>query len=299
MIKRNTNVRNQKASRRLLVLAAIALVGGGVACWGMACGFGALRDVWLEQFRVQDSAIDVVVSYSPTPEDPIEAKSKIDTVKYIFGLTNGVNLATIPYAELRAQALTKYPEIHDIQIERRLPRRVTILAKEREPAVRIFPPKGKTNSGLVADYDGVVFRNYNCPPLPIIREADAARCKRGQRLEDHARAALQLVHLLADAANGKSDAEPELANLRVLEIDTSKKDYLLVTLDDYSTAEIAWARMGEDSEVAQKSLRRQLVHLAQAIATRLTPRATRWIATEYEKGGHVYAADPARLGEKR
>ena len=71
-----------------------------------------------------------------------------------------------------------------------------------------------------------------------------------------------------------------------------------MTLDDYSTVEIAWDRMGEDSEIAQKSLRRQLVHLAQAIATRLTPRSTRWIVTEYEKGGRVYAADPARLGER-
>ena len=56
--------------------------------------------------------------------------------------------------------------------------------------------------------------------------------------------------------------------------------------------------MGEDSDIAQKSLRRQLVHLAHAIATRLTPRATPWIATEYEKGGRVYAADPTRHGER-
>ena len=71
-----------------------------------------------------------------------------------------------------------------------------------------------------------------------------------------------------------------------------------MTLGDYSTAEIAWERMGDDSEVALKSLRRQLVHLAQAIAARLTPRATRWIATEYQKDGRVYAANPARLGER-
>ena len=104
------------------------------------------------------------------------------------------------------------------------------------------------------------------------------------------------MHLLAEVADGKVEAPPQLAELRVLEIDTSKKDYVLVTLGDYSTAEIAWSRMGEDAEEAHQSLRRQLVHLAQAIATRLTPRATRWIATEYEKGGRVYAADPARVG---
>lgn len=298
MIKRNTNVKNLKASRRLLVLAAIVLVGGALACWGLSLGFTALREVWREQFRVQDAAVDIVVTYSPKPEDPNEEKIKIDIIKYIFGLTNGVNLATIPYEAKRAEALEKYAFIQDILIERRLPRRVTLHAKEREPAVRVAPLKSKGNSGLVADYEGIVFPNSHCPQLPTIREADATRCKSGARLEGHARAALQLVHVLADAASGKSDAAPELADLRVREIDTSRKDYLLVTLNDSSTAEIAWDRMGEDSKPALQSLQRQLKHLSQAIAARLTPPATRWIATEYEKGGRVYAADPTRLGER-
>ena len=293
MIKRNANVnvKNQKAVRRLLLLAALVLVCGGFVCWGFAVGVGALREVWREQFRVQDSAIDVVVTSSGKNVTPA-------TIVYYFGLTNGANLATIPYDELRKSLIARIPNIHDISIERRLPRRVTVDVKEREPAVRIAPPKGASDSGLVADYDGVVFRTYNSPRLPIIRESSEIRHTAGHRLEGHARAALQLVHLLAEVADGKSDAPPALADLRVLEVNTSKKDYLLVTLGDYSTAEIAWDHMGEDSEIAHQSLRRQLVHLAQAIATRLTPRATRWIATEYEKGGRVYAADPARLGER-
>ena len=293
MIKRNANVnvKNQKALRRLLLLAALVLVCGGFVCWGFAVGVGALREVWREQFRVQDSAIDVVVTSSGKNVTPA-------TIVYYFGLTNGANLATIPYDELRKSLIARIPNIHDISIERRLPRRVTVDVKEREPAVRIAPPKGASDSGLVADYDGVVFRTYNSPRLPIIRESSEIRHTAGHRLEGHARAALQLVHLLAEVADGKSDAPPALADLRVLELDTSKKDYLLVTLDDYSTAEIAWDRMGEDSEIAQKSLHRQLLHLSQAIATRLTPRSIRWIVTEYEKGGRVYAADPARLGER-
>ncbi len=291
MIKRNTNVRDQRASRRLLAFAVVALVGGGLACWGLSIGFFALREIWREQFVVQNSAIDVVVTSSGKNVKP-------ETIIYCFGLTNGANLATIPYAELRQRLIARIPNIHDITITRRLPRRVTVDVREREPAVRIVPPKGTPDSGLVADYDNVVFRTFNSPPLPIIRGTDEAHCKPGQRLEGHARAALQLVRLLAEAADAKSDTAPELASLRVLDIDTSKKDYLLMTLGDYSTAEIAWERMGEDSELAHKSLRRQLVHLAQAIATRLTPRTTRWIATEYQKDGRVYAADPARLGER-
>ena len=291
MIKRNTNVKSLVAIRRRIAVAVSLLVIAAAACCGLAIGGGALSAIWREQFRVQDSAIDVVVTSSGKNVTPA-------TIVYYFGLTNGANLATIPYDELRKSLIARIPNIHDISIERRLPRRVTVDVKEREPAVRIAPPKGASDSGLVADYDGVVFRTYNSPRLPIIRESSEIRHTAGHRLEGHARAALQLVHLLAEVADGKSDAPPALADLRVLELDTSKKDYLLVTLGDYSTAEIAWDHMGEDSEIAHQSLRRQLVHLAQAIATRLTPRATRWIATEYEKGGRVYAADPARLGER-
>ena len=90
MIKRNANVnvKNQRALRRLLVLVAIVLVGGGLACCGAAIGFQALRNVWLEQFRVQDPAIDVVVT---TPGGNVTP----ETVTQLFDLTNGANLATI------------------------------------------------------------------------------------------------------------------------------------------------------------------------------------------------------------
>lgn len=289
MIKRNTNVKSLVAIRRRIAVAVSLLVIAAAACCGLALGGGALSAIWREQFRVQDSAIDVVVTSSGKNVKP-------DTIIYYFGLTNGANLATIPYENLRKGLIARIPNIKDIKVERRLPRRVTVDVKEREPAVRIAPAKGAPSSGLVADYDGVVFRTFNSPPLPIIREAADKRHAPGQKLEGNAGAALRLVHLLAEAADAKSDEAPELSELRVLEVDTSKKDYLLVTLGDYSTAEIAWERMHEDSEVSRKSLRRQLLRLAQAIATRLTPRTTRWIATEYEKGGRVYATDPARLG---
>ena len=202
MIKRNANVnvKSQKAVRRLLVVAAIALVGGGVACWGAAIGFSALRSIWLEQFRVQDSAIDVIVTTPGVNVIP-------EIITFHFGLTNGANLATIPYQEKSRELIARNPNIRSISIERRLPRRVIIDVKEREPAVRIVAAKGTESAGLVADYDGVVFRTFKAPSqLPVMRESAETRHTPGQRLEGHAYAALQLVHVLADAAEGKSGA---------------------------------------------------------------------------------------------
>ena len=121
MIKRsaNVNVKSQKAVRRLLVVAAIVLVGGGVACWGAAIGFRALRSIWLEQFRVQDSAIDVIVTTPGVNVIP-------EIITFHFGLTNGANLATIPYQEKSRELIARNPNIRSISIERRLPRRVII-----------------------------------------------------------------------------------------------------------------------------------------------------------------------------
>ena len=165
MIKRNTNVKSLVAIRRRIAVAVSLLVIAAAACCGLAIGGGALSAIWREQFRVQDSAIDVVVTSSGKNVKP-------DTIIYYFGLTNGANLATIPYENLRKGLIARIPNIKDIKVERRLPRRVTVDVKEREPAVRIAPAKGAPNSGLVADYDGVVFRTFNSPPLPIIRGTD-------------------------------------------------------------------------------------------------------------------------------
>ena len=291
-------------------LLVVALLG--IAFWG---GMWSCRQ-WQRRARTRtraESGSDVAVArekailgvtsevfieFSPKPQTISEEMVKVDVIKFIFGLTNGVDLAAIPYDERRTQALRKYPEIKDVLIERQLPRRVNINVIERVPAVRLTSVKSKRNPGLVADYDGVVFRNVIIRGLPAICEDGETHFKRGDRLEGFARAALQLVRVLADAADGKSDAAPGLKDLRVLEIDTSKKDYLLVTLSDSSTVEIAWDHMWEDSEISRQSLRRQLTRLAQAISAKLTPRATRWIVTEYQKDGRIYAVDPARRGER-
>ena len=283
MIKRNKNVKRPSAAKRLLSFALALLAVGGLVFAGVAIGADALRDIWREQFAVRNSRIDVVVTSSGKIVHP-------DVITLQFGLTNGANLAKIPYAERRASLMKSIPNIRNLKVERRLPRRVTVEVEEREPAVRIAAPKGKADSGRVADFDGVVFRYFNCGQLPIIRETGAARAAApGDRLAGNATAALRLVKFLASASS-----DPDLSEMRVLEVDTASKDYLLVTFGDYSTAQIAWDCMDADTERSRTSLRRQLSHLAKAMAARLTPRTTRWIATDFGPGGRIYATDPAR-----
>jgi hypothetical protein len=258
----------------LLVLLAAALMG-------ISLGVSSLRKTWREQCVVTDRELDVVID---NRKDEQRRMVHPDIITLYFGLTNGANLATIPFADLREKLLGRIPNIADLKIERRLPNRVTITVVEREPAVRIATLKGRADSGRVADLEGVVFPfSSNVSALPVIREATATPA--GKRLTGMAAAAVRLV---------EEAALPDLADLSVLEVDTTHADYLLVTLGDYSRARIAWDRMCEDTRVSRTSLTNQLTRLSKAIATRVITQPTLWHATDYGSPGRVFAKDPAR-----
>ncbi|MGN0847312.1 MAG: cell division protein FtsQ/DivIB [Kiritimatiellia bacterium] len=271
------SIRTTISAMILAALVVLALIGAGIVF-----AFSALIGVWQEQCRVEDRELDVVITSGKMVHP--------DVVTLHFGLTNGANLAQIPYADLRLKLLARVPNIKDIRIERRLPNRVTIDVVEREPIVRVAPPRGRVETGRVADREGVVFPfSNNTALLPVIREAGELATPPGKKLTGHAAAALRLV---------EATAQPELADLRVLEVDTSHTDYLLATLGNYDRVKIAWDHMLEDTRQARESLTRQLRHVLQAINVHITPQTTLWIATDWGSPGRVYASDPARNGNQ-
>ncbi len=275
--------RTRDDARRVRVVVAIVtlLVLLAAALTGIAFGVSSLRKTWREQCVVTDRELDVVID---NRKDEQRRMVHPDIITLYFGLTNGANLATTPFADLRKKLLDRIPNIADLKIERRLPNRVTITVVEREPAVRIATLKGRADSGRVADLEGVVFPfSSNVSALPVIREASSTPA--GKRLTGMAAAAVRLV---------EEAALPELADLSVLEVDTTHADYLLVTLGDYSRARIAWDRMCEDSRASRTSLTNQLTRLSKAIATRVITQPTLWHATDYGSPGRVFAKDPAR-----
>lgn len=282
--RKQKGARGTGATRGLIATAigAGALLFAAIGI-GAAFGLGALAGIWREQYRVEDRDLDVVITTGKMVHP--------DVITLHFGLTNGANLATIPFADLRLKLLDRVPNIRDIQIERRLPNRVNIAVLEREPLARVAPPRGRAVSDRVADQEGVVFRfSSNTALLPLIREADSTPTPPGKRLTGHAAAALRLVEVAA---------QPELADLRVLEVNTSHKDYLFVTLGNYDRVKLAWDHMDEDSRLSRESLQRQLRHLQGVINANITPRTTVWIATDFGKPSRIYASDPARNGNQQ
>lgn len=286
MISRKKNSK-ESGGRRIAVaticLGILIVVGVGV---GTTVGIGKLTEIWHEQCRVNDPEIQAVIDNRSTRKMVHD-----EIVVTHFGLTNGANLAEIPFAELRRELLDRVPNIRDIRIERTLPNRVTVKVDERNPIARLgLRGRNTASTGRVADLEGVVFRySNNTDVLPLIREAESPPTPPGKRLSGFAAAALRLVDMAA---------QPEFADLRILEIDTSSKDYLLLVLSNQDRVKIAWDHMLDDTRPARESLGKQLKRVASAISANITARTTVWIATDWGTPGRVYATAPVRNGNQ-
>ena len=275
MIKPVTRKGGPKIERIIAISVLTAMLVAAVMA-GLAYAYGALSGIWREQCRVTDRELDVVISTGKMVHP--------DVITLHFGLTNGANLATIPFADLRANLLERIPNVRNIRIERRMPNRVTIDVEEREPIARIAPRRGAAAPGRVADLDGVVFwYNANTSLLPVVRESTDTPTVPGKKLVGNAAAALRLV---------REASLPELASLRVQEIETHHADYLFITLGNYDRAKIAWDHMQEDSRLSRESLHSQLTKLSQVIATHLTPQGTIWLATDWGPHSRITASGP-------
>ena len=283
MAERNSRMKPVPANaatrrRKYAALAAVALAVVGGALWGLSCGYGAMMSAYDEQCRVIDADVDVAVVVTGSAK-----MVNRDLVTDFFGLTNGANLAEIDFARKRSELLLT-PNIRDVHIERRMPNRVTIEVFEREPVARVAGHSRHASIGRVADAEGVVFRfQRNIAALPIIREAADINTTPGQKLSGMAAAAVHLVTAVSDLTS--------LGDFRILEIDTSPRDYLLLTLGNYSRAKFAWSHMGQDDSTAKASLKDQIVKLAQVISATPIAGTTMWNAMDYEDG-RIYADDP-------
>ena len=262
-MKKN-RMESRNGLKGLVAILAVLLVSA--AAIGLYMAYSTLHDMWLEQCEVTDVAEQVqVISGKFIPGDAI---------KDAFDLRNGANLATIDFTEKRRKVLERYPAIRDITIERRLPNRVKITVVEREPVVRMNLRGQKSETGRVADTDGVVFqRRQGTGLLPVVREAQAPGTAIGSHLEGRTLAALRLV---------ETCRLPELSDLGILEVDASKPDFLSATLGDYSTAKIAWRGMDDPDATSRAELIETLRNLRNAIRSNVGQGVKTWNATSPE-----------------
>lgn len=254
------NKDNRSARHALATLAVLAVVSTAAVAGMLA--YGKLHDLWVEQSVITDVNRQVQVRSG--------SSISTDTVREMFGLRNGTNLALTDFAAKREAALKKFPVIKSIGISRRLPDGVSISVVERDPLARIGVSGVRKESGRVCDDEGVVFTcRRGAEMLPLIRETTAGT-KPGERLEGRARAALSLLLVAREAA---------FADLSILEIDTARTDFLQITLSSYSSVRFAWTGMDSFTPESDAALRDQLTCLSRAIAANLSGDVKVWNAT--------------------
>ena len=238
----------------------------------IAFAVNALYNIWLEQCVVTNAAEQISIQSGKM----VRAELLADICK----LKNGINLARLDYAKLRADALKQLPNLKSVTFKRRLPNKLFVTIEERVPVARMGIRGKNAPTGLVTDEEGVIFRKQrNTSSLPLIREAGPLSTLPGKKLGNRAMAAIRLL----DAVRA-----PEFAELSILVADISKQDYILATFkSDYSEAKIAWAEMDSGTPSATSNLLRQLRHLRDA--KRVLPGAVMWNATDTGIPGKIYA----------
>ncbi len=192
-----------------------------------------------------------------------------DLVCEVLGLHEGVNIFTLDIADKRLELLEQAPNIKDMSIVRRMPNKLTITIVEREPIARVG------SNGRVVDEEGVVFIRYaGIGGLPLIKGADGfVQIKPGDRLYGNDMAAVLL------AVNA---TRPECRQ-RLLAVDTSKADYLLLTFSDYRQAKFSWAGMGDCERHSESCMQGQFDRLAQAMESEIGRPRMLWDATQPDR----------------
>ncbi len=198
-----------------------------------------------------------------------------DLVCEVLGLREGVNIFSLDIAAKRRELLEQAPNIKDMSIVRRMPNKLAITIVEREPVARVG------SNGRVVDDEGVVFIRYaGIGGLPLIKGAEGfEQIKPGDRLYGNDMAAVRL------AVNA---LRPE-CRLRLLALDASKTDYLLLTFSDYRQAKFAWAGMDDREKHSQAGMQRQLDRLAQAMESDIGRPRMMWDATQPDR---IFAMPP-------
>lgn len=266
--RKSNTVNSSPLKKKIFAFSALFVIVVGASYVLMS----KLYEIWLEQCVVWNSAEQIEI----TDGNMI----KRELITRACSLTNGINLATLDYKTMRKKTLAKFPQLKDITFSYQMPDRLKVVLEERTPMVRIEVSGRRTNTGLVADEQGYVFRKYpNTSSLPVIRMRSIADVIPGKQLKPRAMAAIRLLETLKN---------PDFIELSALNADISKKDFILITFkSDYSQAKIAWTDMDVDSPAGKASMLRQLTHLLQAM--RLGTGARLWNATDTSIPGKIYA----------
>ena len=271
---KNLPQNRRRGTRRIAVTATVLVVVGLVAA-GAASAWNRLHAMWIEQCVITDVSSQVSVTSGKMVKGDVIAEN--------FGLRKGANLALIDFDAKREEVLAKIPNLKSISVVRRLPDKVTIVAEERSPIVRMNVKGRNSDTGRVADAEGMVFLcSRGTQMLPTIREAAAPGTPPGKRLDGRAAAALQLVDLVRD---------PEFQELGILEVDVSKPDYISATLSgSYSTVRLAWEGMDDPSPASRAALASRLQLLLKAIRTRLgeCDHPVVWNAADLANPNRIY-----------
>ena len=258
-MKANKIAPSRRVGLAATIAALILCALGGAALFG----YGKLRDLYHEQCLITDMPRQVSITAGKMVHP--------SNIAECLGLKPGANLADIDFDRRRQELLAEVPNLRAIRIRRILPDRIVVESEERTPVARMGVKGSRQPTGLVVDTEGMVFAwQRGTQTLPIIREPNAPGTPKGRRITGRTLAALRLI---------EACREPDLGELAVLEVDVSKRDFLVATLSTYAKVKISWNEMDEQTPASRSDLLARLRNLVAAIRSNVAPDTVIWNAT--------------------
>ncbi len=252
---------------KVLLFLVVFTVGLGGFGWGSWQLFETYYFRSQKLFVLRDLRSNVTITTGKTLTP--------DLVCEVLGIREGINLFSLKIEQKRKELLEQAPNIRDITIVRRMPDKMNISIIEREPIARVG------SNGRVVDEEGVVFIRYaGTGGLPMIKGDDEfAQIKPGDRVRGNEMAAVRLV---------TNSLRPE-CRLRMLVLDTTKEDYLLLTMSDHRQAKFAWEGMQDEEKNTETKMQKQFDQLAKSMESEIGRPCQQWDATH---PGRIFGTPP-------
>jgi len=261
---------------RKLIAACVVFILLFALIGGLKLGYDRLLALCQDECVIRDMATQVeITSGKMVPASTIAEE---------LGLKIGTNLAAIDFSDKRKALLEKIPNLRAVRISRRLPDKVIVVAEERTPIARMGIRGKRVVTGRVVDTEGVVFIcQRGTQSLPTIYEPQEPGTRKGEHVKSRTLAALRFI---------ETCREPDFLELGVLDVDTSKHDFLVATLGNYSKVKILWEGMDESTAASRKDLTARLTRLRDAIRSKVAPETVIWNATI---PGEIFADTQGKL----
>lgn len=199
----------------------------------------------------------------------------VSQVRSWLNIKRGQSIFDVDIDSMRREFLQNAVHVRRMWVTRKLPDTLIVDVMERIAVARLG-----LNTGLVADFDGVVFSaSEGASSLPLIVDYREGALAPGARVQGTTMAALQV------AASYNLPG----VSIEIVEIDASPYDYVTILTGQGKQIKLAWPHMGSATVESRKALEEKLLAVSKVLRS---PRGVKDMVFDASLSGKQVIGSP-------